>query len=257
MAVAARSGIFSTRSPAVHGTPYVPPYVACVTIQDVPHVGIARRAVMRCANLEITPSAERAQLGGRPLDLTPREFQLLLVLAERRNRVVPRADLYELVWCRRMSYRDRSVDVFVRKLRLRLHDAAPGWMYIQTHFGVGYRFAPRRVLAAAGRLAHDRNAGSHTRPQRSLNLSRARETTKVVLLGDVVFHRSNDHTTPAHRRPRPCRPRRRVRARGLRLVFELGLQRRLIQLDDRREGRSEHDHNGECIDDLEPAARGR
>ena len=53
------------------------------------------------------------------------EFQLLLALAERRNRVVPRADLYELVWRRRMAYRDRSVDVFVRKLRLKLHDAAP------------------------------------------------------------------------------------------------------------------------------------
>ena len=73
--------------------------------------------------------------GGRPLDLTTREFQLLLALAERRNRVVARGDLYELVWRRRMAYRDRSVDVFVRKLRLKLREAAPGWVYIHTHFG--------------------------------------------------------------------------------------------------------------------------
>jgi DNA-binding response OmpR family regulator len=44
-----------------------------------------------------------------------------------------------------MAYRDRSVDVFVRKLRLKLHDAAPAWAYIHTHFGVGYRFAPERT----------------------------------------------------------------------------------------------------------------
>src|SRR5512142_1977498 len=117
-----------------------------MTIQAVPYVGTARRPALRCSNLEITPSGQQALIGGRPLDLTPREFQLLLALAERRNRVVPRTELYELVWRRRMAYRDRSVDVFVRKLRLKLSEAAPGWTYIHTHFGVGYRFAPQRVL---------------------------------------------------------------------------------------------------------------
>jgi DNA-binding response OmpR family regulator len=86
---------------------------------------------------------------GRFIDLTRREFQLLIVLAERRNRVVPRTELYELVWRRRMAYRDRSVDVFVRKLRLKLDAAAPEWAYIHTHFGIGYRFAPERVRTAA------------------------------------------------------------------------------------------------------------
>jgi len=101
--------------------------------------------ILRCANLEIRPSGFQALASGRPLDLTLREFQLLLALAERRNRVVPRGELYEIVWRRRMAYRDRSVDVFVRKLRLKLSIAAPGWVYIHTHFGVGYRFAPERV----------------------------------------------------------------------------------------------------------------
>jgi DNA-binding response OmpR family regulator len=105
----------------------------------------ARGNVLRCANLEIRPGGPQALAGGRPIDLTGREFQLLLVLAERRNRVVPRNELYELVWRRRMAYRDRSVDVFVRKLRLKLGVASPGWMYIHTHFGVGYRFAPERL----------------------------------------------------------------------------------------------------------------
>lgn len=108
------------------------------------HGGSRQTAVLRCANLEIRPSGLQARADGRPLDLTSREFQLLLALAERRNRVVPRTDLYELVWRRRMTYCDRSVDVFVRKLRLKLTHAAPGWVYIHTHFGIGYRFAPER-----------------------------------------------------------------------------------------------------------------
>jgi DNA-binding response OmpR family regulator len=100
---------------------------------------------LRCANLEIRHSSVQVFVDGRPIELTLREFQVLVALAERRNRVVPRAELYELVWRRRMAYRDRSVDVFVRKLRLKLHAASPGWSYIHTHFGVGYRFAPERV----------------------------------------------------------------------------------------------------------------
>jgi len=44
-----------------------------------------------------------------------------------------------------MARGDRSVDVFVRKLRQKLEKASPGWHYIHTHFGVGYRFAPERI----------------------------------------------------------------------------------------------------------------
>jgi DNA-binding response OmpR family regulator len=116
-----------------------------MTIQEV-GLGLEPRSeVLRCGSLEIVPSGFQALAQGRPVDLTGREFQLLLALAERRNRVVPRAELYELVWQRRMAYRDRSVDVFVRKLRLKLGAASPGWIYIHTHFGVGYRFAPERL----------------------------------------------------------------------------------------------------------------
>jgi hypothetical protein len=43
-----------------------------------------------------------------------------------------------------MAHGDRSVDVFVRKLRLKLETASPDWSYIHTHFGVGYRFQPER-----------------------------------------------------------------------------------------------------------------
>jgi DNA-binding response OmpR family regulator len=49
------------------------------------------------------------------------------------------------VWGGDMPRRDRSVDVFVRKVRRKLGDASPGWTYVHTHFGIGYRFAPERT----------------------------------------------------------------------------------------------------------------
>jgi DNA-binding response OmpR family regulator len=96
-------------------------------------------------NLEVRPSEYELLVDGRRVGLTVREFQTFMALAERRDRVVTRPESYSLVWQRQMTYRDRSVDVFVRKLRRKLDSAAPGWTYIHTHFGVGYRFSPERV----------------------------------------------------------------------------------------------------------------
>jgi DNA-binding response OmpR family regulator len=104
-----------------------------------------RPRALRSRNLEICPAERRVIADGRPLAITMREFETLLALAERRNEVVPRAELYTLIWGGTMSYRDRSVDVFVQRVRKKLHEAAPEWAYIHTHFGVGYRFAPERL----------------------------------------------------------------------------------------------------------------
>ena len=57
---------------------------------------------------------------GKRVGLTVREFQTFLVLAERPDRVVTRPEIYALVWGGQMAYRDRSVDVFVRKVRRKL-----------------------------------------------------------------------------------------------------------------------------------------
>lgn len=101
------------------------------------------------ANLEVRPAEYEVIADGRRVGLTVREFQTFLALAQRRDRVVTRPEIYSLVWHRQMAYRDRSVDVFVRKLRRKLDSAAPGWTYIHTHFGVGYRFSPERVTTSA------------------------------------------------------------------------------------------------------------
>jgi len=92
-------------------------------------------------NLEIRPDEVQVLADGQRVGLTVREFQVLLVLAQREERVVRRADIYDHVWGGEMKQRDRSVDVFVRKVRTKLSLAAPEWSYIHTHFGIGYRFA--------------------------------------------------------------------------------------------------------------------
>jgi len=104
--------------------------------------------LIRVANLEIRPSEFEVLADGTRVGLTVREFQTFLVLARRPDRVVSRPEIYERVWGGQMTYRDRSVDVFVRKVRRKLAASSPGWAYIHTHFGVGYRFSPERVARA-------------------------------------------------------------------------------------------------------------
>jgi DNA-binding winged helix-turn-helix (wHTH) protein len=107
------------------------------------------RSPLLYGNLEIRPDEIQALADGRRVGLTVREFQVLLVLAQREDRVVRRADIYGEVWGGDMKHRDRSVDVFVRKVRNKLAQAAPTWTYIHTHFGVGYRFAAVTAIIEA------------------------------------------------------------------------------------------------------------
>lgn len=104
-------------------------------------------APLRVGLVEIRPREYSAFFDGRRVALTVREFQILLCLARHTDRVVTRRDIYEQVWGGAMPHRDRSVDVFVRKVRRKLGDVAPGWTFIHTHFGVGYRFLPTAAPA--------------------------------------------------------------------------------------------------------------
>jgi DNA-binding response OmpR family regulator len=94
------------------------------------------------AELEIRADRFQAFVSGESLDLTRREFELLRLLAEAKDQVLEREAIYQRVWGYAMAHGDRSVDVFVRKLRKKLEKRSPGWAYIHTHFGVGYRFDP-------------------------------------------------------------------------------------------------------------------
>jgi DNA-binding response OmpR family regulator len=91
--------------------------------------------------VEIRPDQFQAFVGGVSVDLTRREFELIGLLAEAQGQVMQREEIYQRVWGYAMVHGDRSVDVFVRKLRQKLERASPRWRYIHTHFGIGYRFA--------------------------------------------------------------------------------------------------------------------
>jgi DNA-binding response OmpR family regulator len=75
-------------------------------------------------------------------ELTVREFRLLVTLARERGRVLSRDELQQRVWGSPHRPRDRIVDVCVRKLREKLDMRSSSYSFIQTHYGVGYRFEP-------------------------------------------------------------------------------------------------------------------
>jgi DNA-binding response OmpR family regulator len=92
--------------------------------------------------LRIDPRNVQAYVDGKSAELTPTEFRLLYALALEQGRVVTRDELLQKVWGRRQSHRDRTVDVFVRKLRDKIDAAGARHTFIQTRYGVGYKFEP-------------------------------------------------------------------------------------------------------------------
>ncbi len=113
-------------------------------------------------DLELRSDQFQAFVGGRSIDLTRREFEVLQLLADAGGRVLRREDIYERAWGYAMAHGDRSVDVFVRKLRSKIERASPRLSYIHTHFGIGYRFQPEPISEASGET--EETASSHPAP---------------------------------------------------------------------------------------------
>jgi DNA-binding response OmpR family regulator len=101
------------------------------------------RSPVYAGRLEIRPAEHAALVDGRPLTLTVRELQVLSELAHNAERVMTRDELYRAVWGRDYRQSDRSVDVYVGRLRAKLDRALPGRRFIHTHTGIGYRFSPQ------------------------------------------------------------------------------------------------------------------
>ena len=103
-------------------------------------MGTAQDAgVLAVADIEVFPDAGLARAAGQPLTLSVREFGLLVALMRRAGSVVSREELYGEVWGGQLRREDRSVDVYVHKLRVKLDAALPGRRFIHTHSGFGYR----------------------------------------------------------------------------------------------------------------------
>jgi DNA-binding response OmpR family regulator len=89
--------------------------------------------------LRIDPGDVQAYVDGKNAGLTPTEFRLLYALALESGRVVTRDELLQRVWGRRETHRDRTVDVFVRKMREKIDRRSSAHTFIQTRYGVGYK----------------------------------------------------------------------------------------------------------------------
>jgi DNA-binding response OmpR family regulator len=118
----------------------------------MPAIARSSSEVIEVGPLEILPEEHLARASGRALVLSIRELRLLTELGRRADRIMPREELFRLVWGREMRAGDRSVDVYVRKLRVKLEEALPGWRFIHTHFGFGYRLSAEKAQNANDRF---------------------------------------------------------------------------------------------------------
>lgn len=108
---------------------------------------------LSAGEVEVRPAEYMAAAGGQPLNLTARELALLTALVQRQGRIVSREELHRTVWGDPYRKSDRSVDVYVAKLRQKLDDAVPERRFIHTHFGFGYRFQPEPARSHLSRLS--------------------------------------------------------------------------------------------------------
>jgi DNA-binding response OmpR family regulator len=122
--------------------------------------------VLEVGPLIVLPDERIVRADGRTLLLSDHELRLLTELARRADRIVARDQLFSLAWGRELRAGDRSIDVYVRKLRVKLRAALPEWSCIHTHFGYGYRLAPERSRDGFSQLD---NTSAGDRANTSLN----------------------------------------------------------------------------------------
>ncbi|MDQ6826617.1 MAG: response regulator transcription factor [Candidatus Eremiobacteraeota bacterium] len=101
----------------------------------------SRTAVLQFGRLEIDEAAREARIDGADLKLKPREFSLLLTLATNVGIALSRETLLERVWGFDFEGDERTVDVHVRRLRIRFQEQPQLPQYLVTIHGFGYKFA--------------------------------------------------------------------------------------------------------------------
>ena len=98
-----------------------------------------RQGPLMVGDLAIDVAAREARLNGEPIDLSPKEFDVLRFLAERRGEVVSKRELLAEVWRQPYGGSEKTVDVHISWLRKKLGESAAESKYLQTVFGVGVK----------------------------------------------------------------------------------------------------------------------
>ncbi|MFA7636102.1 MAG: response regulator transcription factor [Bacillota bacterium] len=97
-------------------------------------------ARIRTGDLVIDPDTYQVQVRGKSMDFTPKEFELLYLLASNSGKVLTRELILQKVWGYAYPGSTRTVDVHIRRLRQKIEEDDSNPVYIQTVHGVGYRF---------------------------------------------------------------------------------------------------------------------
>ncbi|MGK2962781.1 MAG: response regulator [Gemmatimonadaceae bacterium] len=104
----------------------------------------SRDDLLRIGDITVNRSAHSVEVNGKPVDLTPTEYRLLILLAERRGRVQARSNLLQAVWDAAPDIQTRTVDMHVQRLRTKLGSAGDA---IETVRGFGYRMKSESAAA--------------------------------------------------------------------------------------------------------------
>ena len=154
--------------------------------------------------LRLDPRNVQAYVDGASANLTPTEFRLLYALALDQGRVLTRDELLQRVWGRRASHRDRTVDVFVRKLREKVDARAPRHTFLQTRYGVGYKLEAEPKVAGSAADVED-----HERAARDARAAARRLREHVAWLRIPACDVEREHLEAGVLEPSPrVRPRR-------------------------------------------------
>ena len=111
--------------------------------------------VLRVSDVEIDLPRMRVAVAGRPVDLTPTEFQIVATLARQPGRVFTRGQLLDAVHGVAFESYERAIDAHVKNLRRKLEPDPRSPRYVQTVFGVGYRFQRAGVTSGDGGAGSD------------------------------------------------------------------------------------------------------
>lgn len=139
-------------------------------------------STLHAGELEIRLGEGLVLATGRALTLSVREFELLAAMARRTGAIVGRDELYSEVWKGELRQGDRSVDVYVSKLRGKLEAAMPDRRFIHTHPGFGYRFQPQPAREPSG-VTLSPNSDPHPSPDLSDDDQRERDEPAQTLDG--------------------------------------------------------------------------